>query len=633
MSTITFKPSYKTIDVPAGTDLIAATKIAGLEVDSPCGGKGTCGKCAVLVQSGNVDTKEYGPLTKDQILKGMVLACTSTLNDTPVVIELPQRHGYAGGQFTDDRAAHQLIDTTRFPELTDFTTRAFQILCTVPAPRAGDGLGDLDRLIRAIKNAGVTQTVVTPLPVIRIVAEKLREKNGAVCCTLIHRNNEVVLADLTAGTLKQDLFGAAIDIGTTTVAVHLVRLFDGEIVATQTEYNGQILCGLDVISRINYAKRNNGLHELATRVKDTINQLITLTAERSKVARNQICAIALSGNTTMIHLLIELNPEYIRLDPYTPTILATPPEITADAWLHCNPYSSVFISPAVGSYVGGDITAGLLCTNLMNNDEQLKLLIDIGTNGELVIGNNDFVITCACSAGPAFEGGGIEHGMRAAAGAIDTVAIDAATGTCTYGTIGNVPAQGICGSGMISLIAGLFRLGFVDQSGKIRRNRPCDNIILDGRKAYYLIVPAAKSDSGKSIYISENDIENIIRTKASIFSACSLMLAHIGMNVDDLSAIFIAGGFGRFLNFEDAVTIGMIPDLPKTRFHYIGNASLAGSYMLLLSDKHRAVQKELSNRMTYIDLSSEPAYMDHYTGALFLPHTNAALFPSVKTAR
>jgi uncharacterized 2Fe-2S/4Fe-4S cluster protein (DUF4445 family) len=341
----------------------------------------------------------------------------------------------------------------------------------------------------------------------------------------------------------------------------------------------------------------------------------------------------ISGNTTMLHLLLGLNPEYIRIEPYTPTIMKSLYLTAAEVGVEINPDSWICLSPCVGSYVGGDITAGLLCTDLATDSTEVNLFIDIGTNGEIVIGNCDFLMACACSAGPAFEGGGIDCGMRASLGAIERVDVDAATGTCRYWTVGGTRPLGICGSGMIGLLADLFLTGWIDSAGKLNRAIPSPAIEIVGRNAYYILVPAEKSGTGKALRINESDIENIIRTKAAIYSACALMLKQVDLTFDDLSCIYIAGGFGRFLDLDKATVLGLIPDLPREKFKYIGNSSLMGSYMTLISRDYYLRQIELANRMTYIELSTDPAYMDQYTAALFLPHTDATRFPTVRPVK
>ncbi len=421
-------------------------------------------------------------------------------------------------------------------------------------------------------------------------------------------------------------YGVAIDVGTTTVAVQIVDLNTGKILGTRTDYNGQLTCGLDIISRIDYARRPDRRKDLRTRILKTVNRLIRQLADHVKIGPDTVSNAVISGNTTMIHLLLGLNPDYIRLDPFTPTVLSVPLLAASEVGIDINPPAPVVISPAVGSYVGGDITAGLLCTDLSGEGEEVSLFMDIGTNGEVVLGNGEFLLAAACSAGPAFEGGGIKCGMRAASGAVEKVEIDPATGLATIQTIGRIKPRGICGSGMISLLAELLKTGWIDAAGKLSRFRPSDAIRIDGRKVVYILTSQADSATGRDITIDEQEIENIIRAKAAMYAACSLMLAEVGMAFLDLAKVYIAGGFGRFLNLDDAVTIGLLPNLPRGRFHFLGNTSLKGSYMALVSKKHRVRQGELAQQMTYLELTTTPAYMDQYTAALFLPHTDPSAF-------
>lgn len=628
MPKIIFKPSDKTISVPPGTELLEAARKAEVEVKAPCGGKGTCGKCIVRISSGEVDSDSLGVLPGTAVADGYVLACkTKVIAD--ITVEVPEQSGREGGKFTDAEEDTRLVRKELFPEKWNFDPLAIKWCVDVPAPQLEDGLSDIDRLTRRLQLEWGKKEIVYPLSVIRTVADVLRLEGGKVTATIIREPERFRVIELEPGDTTVRHYGIAVDIGTTTIAVRLVFLPLAETVATRSDYNDQVECGLDVISRINYARKPERLAELRERVLKTINSLVKQVCESHEVIPLEISNAVVSGNTTMIHLLLGLNPEYIRLEPYTPTLLESPYLTAAEVGIDINPQSWIYISPNVGSYVGGDITAGLLCTNLATGSEDISLFIDIGTNGELVIGNNDFMMTCACSAGPAFEGGGIEYGMRAALGAIEHVNIDPETGVCDYRTIGNVKPEGICGSGMIGLIADLFTTGWLDSAGKLNRDKESKAINISGRNATYRIAPAEETKHGEAILISELDIENIIRAKAAIYSACALMLEQVGMTFDDLKNVYIAGGFGRYLDLEKATTLGLVPDLPRKKFHYVGNSSLTGTYMVLVSQEFREKQLELAKRMTYVELSTDPSYMDQYTGALFLPHTDPDRFPSV----
>lgn len=634
MPKVIFQPSGIVIDVPRNTALLDAARSAGVEIDAPCGGKGTCGNCAVRIVSGQVLCEGPGVLTEAEIDQGFVPTCRTSMQDSDVVVEVPDRAGRFGGQFTDDDGM-KLIDAALLPTPEDCRPLTEKINISVSPPQKADGLSDLDRLTRALQRQVGKKEIIVPLAVIRDLADALRTAGGDAAVTLIvetaSASDSRVVGRYTVAAIEGKSgtgghYGIAVDVGTTTVAVQLVDLTNMKVLSTCTDYNSQLVCGLDVISRIDYARRPDRREELRTRVLRTINRLIAQSALQDRVDHSEIACAAVSGNTTMIHLLLGLNPEYIRLAPYTPTLLDVPLFIAAEVGVTINPSAPVMISPAVGSYVGGDITAGILCTDLSSDSDEVSLFMDIGTNGEIVAGNRDFLLTCACSAGPAFEGGGIKCGMRAAHGAIEKVEVYPATGLATCRTIGNVKPRGVCGSGMISLLAQLLETGWIDAAGKLKRSAPSAAIQINGRQAAYTLVSAEESATGRAIAIDEKDIENIIRAKAALYAACALLLKQVDMEFHDLRKFYIAGGFGRFLDLDSAIAIGLLPNLPRDRFHFIGNASLAGSCMALVSQKHRDRQRRHARRMTYLELTTDPSYMNEYTAALFLPHTNPERF-------
>ena len=523
-----------------------------------------------------------------------------------------------------------MIRNDLFPKPSQLDPLAFKIFAEVPEPQPEDGLSDIDRLTGSLQLKYSNQEFKYNLSSIRSLADTLRADNGKITATLIPLPDHYHVINVETGDRASIQYGIAVDIGTTTVSVMLVDQSTASVISVRADYNAQIKCGIDIISRINYANRAGRLEELRQLILKTINNLIKQVGDDHNVSPEEISNAVVSGNTTMIHLLLGLNPEYIRLEPYTPTLFEVPYFSAIEVGIDINQGSWIYISPSVGSYVGGDITAGLLCTDLSTDTDKINLFIDIGTNGEIVIGNSEFLMTCACSAGPAFEGGGIECGMRAAPGAIESVEIDKATGAATCSTIGDVRPYGICGTGMISLLANLFISDWIDPAGKLNRSKMSRNITISGRNAFYTIVPAEDTGNSKTIVISETDIANIIRAKAAIYSACDLMLDQIGIGFEDISNVYIAGGFGRSLDLRASTIIGLIPDIHPDKFHYIGNASLVGSYMVLISREYKEKQSGMAKRMTYIDLSKYPSYMDQYTAAQFLPHTDLNKFKSVR---
>jgi uncharacterized 2Fe-2S/4Fe-4S cluster protein (DUF4445 family) len=630
MPKILFNPSGKSVDVPAGTRLLDAVRQAGIELDSPCGGKGACGKCMVRIESGDFKTDSLGIVPRAATDEGFVLACRTNVSDSGLTVAAPEPAGRAGGRFVEDEDAEWLVrdELPAHPEFSDPLVMTFQL--KVPGPRLEDGLSDLDRLERSIRKLTGSREIETSLDVIRGLAGALRENEGKVTVALTNGAKFDRVIDVKSGGGSAQSIGLAVDVGTTTVAVRLIALPSGRVLATRADYNAQIACGLDVISRIHYARDAVRLEELRLRAVGTVNSLVLNAVRSQGLPAESILGAVIAGNTTMVHLLLGLDPEFIRLEPYTPTVHRLPRFTADEIGIAIHPRSSILICPSVGSYVGGDITAGLLCTEFTEKTGTVSLFMDIGTNGELVVGNRDFLLACACSAGPAFEGGGVEHGMRAAGGAIEKVEIDPATGLARYWTIGGTKPLGLCGSGMISLLAELFRTGWMDPAGKLNRTRASPAIRVEGRRARYRVVPSEDSGTGGDIAVSETDIEAVIRAKAAIYSAIGLLLDRAEVGIEKIETFYIAGGFGRYLNLEDATAIGLIPDLPADRFKFIGNASLAGASRALVSRKYRERLFELADRMTYIELNTSPEYMDQYTAALFLPHTDGKRFPSAQ---
>jgi uncharacterized 2Fe-2S/4Fe-4S cluster protein (DUF4445 family) len=588
MASVRFLPADITVEVPAGTLIHEAAIRAGLlDLELPCGGQGTCGQCLVEVSD------------------RLVMACQTRVSGQ-MVVRVPENHDVAMRVVGD---SHFLISDDLLPDRGKLSPLCRIERLTVPAATIAAHYSDWNRLVREL---GSPVPVSAELEALRKLAAALREQDGRISVTLQERANGLHVVQVQAGHGAPQALGLAVDIGTTTVAAQLVDLADGRVLDTQTSYNLQVRRGADIITRIDYARTAERLEELRALALETINTLIAqMTADP-----HHIHAAFIAGNTTMIHLLLGLPPRHIREAPYVPTVNPVPALTAQEVGLAVHPQAVVECAPGVGSYVGGDITAGLLATDLPTNHQDVFLFLDIGTNGEIVIGNAEWMVGCACSAGPAFEGSGIKCGMRAAEGAIEHIEIG---DTVSYKVIGGGKPAGICGSGLICLLGELFRRGIVDQSGRFH----------DGSRTF-LIESAANTATGEDLIITEADLENLIRTKAAIYAACSLILENVGLKWDAISRVYIAGGFGRYIQVAEAVLIGMLPDLPHKRFSYIGNSALTGAYIALLSREHRQRLAEIANRMTYVDLSSDARYMDSYIKALFLPHTDPEQFPSLR---
>jgi len=626
MPSVHFLPADITVDVPAGTLLHEAAIRAGIDdLHLPCGGTGTCGQCLVELLKGKSEPLGQSYLEVALVEKGLVLACQSKVCED-LVVRLPETHDAALRIVGD---SHFLISEDLLPDRERLTPlyRAEQL--TVPPATIEEHYSDWLRLVRGLNRNGDSLPARTDLPVLRKLAEALRAQQGKVTVILTEDEGGAHVLEVQPGHNAIRSLGLAIDIGTTTVAGQLVSLSDGRVLVSRTSYNAQIRRGADIITRIDYARTPERQAELRHLALETINTLIGDMTREVNVDAEDIHAAFVAGNTTMVHLLLGLPPQHIREAPYVPTVNPVPALRAAEVGLAIHSQSVVSFAPGVGSYVGGDITAGLLCTELLTNREKVFLYLDIGTNGEIVLGNADWLVTCACSAGPAFEGSGIKCGMRATQGAIEYLEISGDARSVRYDVIGGSRPAGICGSGLICLLGELLLRGVVDRAGRFNMELPTERLIQFNNTRAFVLESGAQTCDGHDLLFTEADVENLMRTKAAIYAACSLILGKVGLEWSAISRVYIAGGFGRYIQAEDAVRIGLLPDLPYERFTYIGNAALTGAYIALLSREHRRKLTEIAARMTYIDLSSDPHYMDSYLKAMFLPHTDLSQFPSV----
>jgi uncharacterized 2Fe-2S/4Fe-4S cluster protein (DUF4445 family) len=442
------------------------------------------------------------------------------------------------------------------------------------------------------------------------------------------REGRDLILDILPGAAEEPVLpGLAIDIGTTTVAMVLTDLRTGKLLAGGSGGNGQIRFGADVINRIIAAVKPGGLERLRRAVlEETLLPLIARICVTAGIESGGIYRAAVAGNTTMAHLFAGVYPDYLRLEPYVPAFFHKQDFRSADLGLNLNPDAEILLAPSIGSYVGGDITAGVFSSGIYRKGG-FSLFVDLGTNGELVFGNAELLMSCACSAGPAFEGGDISCGMRATDGAIEACSIDTETMEPTISIIGpeGQKAGGICGSGLIDTIGELFRCRIINAKGKfIREGRRVFRDEYGG--ASYILAFADESITGSDIALNETDIDSFIRAKGAIFSAIRTMLAIMDFSVDAIEEVYVAGGLGSGLDVEKAIRIGMFPKIPLEKYHYIGNTSLTGAYAMVNSAGATAKVAEIGGGMTYLELSSHPGYMDEFVAACFLPHTDGSLF-------
>lgn len=636
---VTFLPDKKTVAVEKDKTILSAAISAGIYLHSACAGDGVCGRCKVIVRRGTVITQPNGVLTAQEKKQQVYLACLTTVHsDCEVEVPLHSRldleklslqelEARLRGLYSNSEELEQ-SEVGAQEDVFVHSPLATKLHLDLPRPNKDDALSDLERVYREIFSR--SNIVVSSVAVanIRQLPELLRDSEWDVTVTLGNRNNTVELVLIEPGDTSARNFGFAFDIGTTTISGQLVDLNTKKILGTKAAYNKQAAFGSDVITRIIYAHEAGGLENLHSAVTDTMNQIIRELVEEHAIDLNDVTCVACAGNTTMMHLLLRLDPQFIRREPYVPSANFLPVMRAQEAGITINPRGLLACAPAVASYIGGDTTAGILSSGLYQESEP-HLLIDIGTNGEIALGNKDFIVAVAASAGPAFEGSGVACGMRASRGAIQKVSIGPKEYEVGFSTIGEAKPRGICGSGYIDLLAAMLEVGLIDKSGKIKRQAHAR--IRKGDMGFEFVVAQGQETEGNSdIVITEADIENLKRAKAAIYSATAILIRHLGIDFERVSKIFIAGGFGTFLDIEKAVRIGLLPDLEREKFIFIGNSALAGARQILLSFDAMKKVNEIARKVTYFELSMDPAYMEEYMAALFFPHTDLTKFPSLK---
>jgi uncharacterized 2Fe-2S/4Fe-4S cluster protein (DUF4445 family) len=614
---VRFLPENKSVEVEKGTDLLDAAIEADIYVDSICGGRGKCGKCKVVVEAGNVSTERTELLDPEEVRKGYHLAC-QTRAETDVEVTIPEESRVG---------MHQILMKAEAVEPEKIDPPAMRFHFKLDKPTLADNLSDLDRLKRSLSDHGI-EDIMGGIPVLRRMSGLFRKSDWDVTAAIVEDNECYELVNIEGGDTSSRNFGLAVDVGTTTVVVELVNMGTGEIVSKKAAYNKQVIHGEDVLTRILHAEEEKGgLKDLRRLIVETINYLLEETMKEAKVKRNEICYGAAAGNTVMTHLLLGLNPAYIRREPYIPTANFFPLIKAREIGIKINPEGYFYILPCRSSYVGGDITADVLASALHKTDK-LSLLIDVGTNGEVVLGNKDWMVSCSCSAGPAFEGGEVDYGIRATRGAIERVALTTSLDV-KYSTIGDVKPKGICGTGLIDLLAELFTHGVIDRSGRIRALETPR--IRDGKEGKeFVVVWAGETKINKDMVITEVDIRNIIRTKAAVYAAASVLLKTMKHSFDDVEQMFIAGGFGNYLDTRKSIWLGLLPDVNPEKFKFVGNGSLAGARLTIISKECRQEAISIAQKMTYIELSVTPSFFNEFTSAMFLPHTDIEKFPSAK---
>ena len=622
------------VECNAGDNLLELARRSNVAIDAPCGGNGSCGKCKVQLLDGQLEAPKSRHISDEEYEAGWRLSCCSKVLSDVTVLVPDIASAYQSRMKTADLSSPKEIAIFEAcqSQLKEsgihFENHYRSLVLQLAEPTLDDTMPDNERLTWAIEEALGIEDVKIPFAVMVKLAHTLRENNWNVCVKGELKDGCFTCMEITAPE-DTAIVGCAIDIGTTTVTMVLTDLESGKILAKGSSGNGQIRYGADVINRIIEQSKSGGRKKLQDAIiKETLSPIIANLCKSANLSARSILRLSVGANTTMNHLFVGVDAQSVRMEPYVPSFFAWEGLLAGDVKLPANPLAPVLIAPNIGSYVGGDITAGTLAAGLWDHDE-MSLFIDLGTNGEIVFGNRDFMMSCACSAGPAFEGGDISCGMRATDGAIEACTLDIDTMEPKLSIVGD-PGQrpvGICGSGIIDIISELFRCGIINAKGLFIREG--ERVKRDAHgMGRYVIAWETESETGREVSINEVDIDNFIRAKGAIFSAISTLLSSVDMSVEAIDRVYVAGGIGSGINMKNAVNIGMFPDVELEKFRYIGNSSLAGAYAMVMSDEANTKLSEIAANMTYLELSTHPGYMDSFVAACFLPHTDASLFPN-----
>jgi len=622
MPIVTFLPGFRKVEVSTTDSLMTAAQKAGLAINAVCGGVGKCGKCVMFHKSGRItfDAERFREFfTQEERDSGAILSC-ETYPEDDCQIMVPER--------TLIQSQQILVNVMGQETLFNPSVRKYYI--QVNPPTLATPTSDLYRLLDSISHTGGpdNKQVYVPLEILRIVPSILRDSGWKVTATIARLPAGFRMIEIEKGDTSGQLYGAAVDLGTTTVVAFLRDLSTGQVIGVGSTYNKQISCGEDILSRVNYSKRK-GLSRLQELAIESINMAITAAANNAGVDRDDICEVVIAGNTIMTHMLLAIDPSYMIEEPYVPVVRRSLTTSAGRIGLTIKPKGSIFIFPAVSDFIGGDIVADILASGMAESPD-ISLLIDIGTNFEVVLGNNEWMFACAGAAGPALEGGEVLFGMRANPGAIEKVSINPETLDLKVHTINDKKPVGICGSGLIDVLAELLRACVIDRTGRINTTLHHPRIRQGEYFPEFVLAWKDETGIGKDIVITENDIKNLIMSKASTLAACIVLMNQAGITGKDIKNLYFAGGFGNYINKDNAITVGLIPEVPVDRIINLGNGAAEGANIALINRKKRKFLDEIAYRIGYVELNAEPTFMDEYTRGTFLPHTDLTLFPMVE---
>jgi uncharacterized 2Fe-2S/4Fe-4S cluster protein (DUF4445 family) len=608
--TISFEPEGRKVIVQSGENLFEAARQAGIEIRSECGGKQSCGKCRVIIENQAYVSKlsafENKHLTQDEITQGYRLACSCTIDKGDFVVFIP----------SESRIGKSKIQVEGMERPVKLNPAITKIHIQIEKPALNDIRSDFQRLVDLLHSKGFVNLQIEPA-LLEYLPKILRDANWDITITLW--NNERIIA-IEQGNSESVKYGFSIDIGTSTIVGYLIDLNSGNIVSTQSQENPQVIYGEDIVSRIGFAsKTDGGLEKLQDTVIGSINSLISNACQDHRISPDSIYEITVVGNTAMHHLFLGIQPKFLSIAPYVPAIKQSM-NLKADYLkVKVSPFANVHVLPIVAGFVGADAIADVLATGI-HETQKMSLLIDVGTNGEVFVGNKKDIVSCSCAAGPAFEGMQIRNGMKARTGAIEKVKLDQDTLEVKYKTIGRVKPVGICGSGMVDAIAEMLKYGITSQRGGINKDIETNRLIQINGQPHFVIAWKDETGISKDITINGKDIQEIQLAKAAFQTGTTILMKEKGVTVKELDQVFLAGAFGRYINPESAKVIGLIPDVQTKKIRFVGNTAVSGAKMALTSTTIRKQAEKLAKEIRYIELITAPDFQEEFKNSIFLPH-------------
>ncbi len=622
-SDIHFQPLGRKTRPRPGAILLDLANDAGVSIESICSSMGRCGKCKVIVRSGSshlniVNDSEKQAIRDIDLIAGMRLACQAKIvTEGNIVIEVPE----------ESRRGTQRLQAAGRERITKLKPAFMKIVLDIPPATLRDIRADDDRLLEELSKKVRTAAKFSS-GVHKSIPRAIRDDSWRVSVT-IFRGKEIVR--LEPGDTTDELYGVAVDIGTTKVVAYLVNLQDGTVMATEMMPNPQIAFGEDVMSRITFATREkDGDAKLQKSILDGVNKLLRRLSDRSGVDRDAILEVFVVGNTAMHHMFFGIPANHLATAPYAPAVRTAMSVNSAQQGIDIYPFGKVSSLPNIAGFVGADAVAGLISSGLYR-DKHIGMMIDIGTNTEIIAGNRERLISCSCASGPAFEGAHIGSGMRASTGAIERVWIDPSDWNVKISTVDDTPPRGICGSGIVDAISEMFKTGIIDSSGRINDSRQSLRVRKNGEgMSEFVLAFADDAETDHDIAVTQHDVQEIQLAKAAIFTGISTMVRKLGIRCVDIGRVYAAGAFGTYIDASSAITIGMYPDVPVDRIRFIGNSAGAGARMALKSTSIRDLADRLSKKVEYVELAAEKDFQKEFAKAMFIPHRDMSVFPSVR---